>query len=170
MLAKRCNLPWLQPPNSAVKKLIVDVARQELRYLENEVLRQTFVASTSKFGLGVEEGSNCTPLGNFYICEKYGAHAPLNTIFKGRRACGIWSGDEQCGAEEDLILTRIFRLASNDSGLQNTYQRYIYFHGTNQESRLGTPASHGCVRLANKDIEALFTQIPVGTHVQIIND
>jgi UDP-N-acetylmuramate--alanine ligase len=43
----------------------------------------------------------------------------------------------------------------------------IYFHGTNVETRLGTPVSHGCIRLSNKDIAALFDLVRVGCRVLI---
>ena len=42
----------------------------------------------------------------------------------------------------------------------NTRERYIYIHGTNQEGLLGTPASHGCVRMSNADIAECFEKFP----------
>lgn len=149
-----------------MKELIVVVSEQQVHLLEDGRLIKSYPASTSKYGLGTEEGSNCTPLGRFYICEKYGRTAPLNTIFRGRRPEGIWNSEVD--SEHDFILTRIFRLASDEETLSNTYQRYIYFHGTNQETLLGQPASHGCVRMGNQDIQELFSLVPVGTPVQII--
>ena len=44
----------------------------------------------------------------------------------------------------------------NRGGAVDSRARYIYLHGTNQEQLLGTPASHGCIRLANRDIAELF--------------
>jgi lipoprotein-anchoring transpeptidase ErfK/SrfK len=49
----------------------------------------------------------------------------------------------------------------------NSYQRYIYIHGTNHEDRIGTPASHGCVRMKNSDVAELYDLIPLGSSVQI---
>jgi lipoprotein-anchoring transpeptidase ErfK/SrfK len=40
-------------------------------------------------------------------------------------------------------------------------------HGTQEVSRLGTNASHGCVRLDNKDIERLYQMANVGDEVVI---
>ena len=48
--------------------------------------------------------------------------------------------------------TRILWLEGLDPENANTYERYIYIHGTNAESQLGTPASHGCVRMNNLDV------------------
>jgi hypothetical protein len=40
-------------------------------------------------------------------------------------------------------------------------------HGTPYENTIGTAATHGCVRLKAEDIEWLYNNIPVGTHVYI---
>jgi hypothetical protein len=40
-------------------------------------------------------------------------------------------------------------------------------HGTNQESSIGGAVSHGCVRLYNEDVEALYARVPVGTPVYL---
>lgn len=148
-----------------MKSLHVSIADQEVRLHDDGEVILTLPASTSKFGVGTEEGSHRTPLGQFRICEKYGSLAPEGTIFKGRKPCGIWSPKEE--GDQDLVLTRIFRLESDQPGLENTYQRYIYFHGTNQQARIGQPASHGCIRLKNADIIRLFPLVPVGTPVSI---
>ncbi len=44
----------------------------------------------------------------------------------------------------------------------------IGFHGTNREELIGEAVSHGCVRMRNQDIEALYQRIEVGTAVQVI--
>jgi lipoprotein-anchoring transpeptidase ErfK/SrfK len=41
-------------------------------------------------------------------------------------------------------------------------------HGTNQPHSIGGSLSHGCIRLRNKDVEALYPLIPVGTTVKIV--
>ncbi len=150
-----------------MKSLHVSIPDQELRLYQGDNLLSSYPVSTSKFGLGIEEGSNKTPLGNFRICEKYGSRAPTGTIFKGRKPQGVWQLGHQ--PDQDFVLTRIFRLESLEPKLANTYQRYIYFHGTNQEDLIGSPASHGCIRLKNTEIIDLFSQVPVGTPVHISN-
>ena len=44
----------------------------------------------------------------------------------------------------------------------------IRIHGTNNIASVGTPASHGCMRMVRHDIEELFPLVPVGTAVYII--
>ena len=45
--------------------------------------------------------------------------------------------------------------------------RYIYIHGTHEEHKIGTPASHGCIRMRNTDVAELFERVEVGTDVRI---
>ena len=77
----------------------------------------------------------------------------------------------QC-PERDWILTRILWLSGKEVGKNrlgnvDTMQRYIYIHGTPDSVEMGTPDSHGCVRMRNADIIQLFDIVPVGTPVLI---
>ncbi|MEZ5326678.1 MAG: L,D-transpeptidase [Verrucomicrobiales bacterium] len=147
--------------------LEVSVPEQSLRLMEGQTLVTSYTISTSKFGLGTEEGSNRTPLGNFAVCEKIGDGAPLRTIFRGRLPVGIWDPAEP--VDEDLVLTRILWLDGLDLENSNTRERYIYIHGTNQEHLLGTPASHGCIRMANADVINLFDRVDLGISLSIVD-
>ena len=40
-------------------------------------------------------------------------------------------------------------------------------HGTNKPWTIGTFASHGCIRMRNRDVEELFEWVPIGTPVRI---
>lgn len=40
-------------------------------------------------------------------------------------------------------------------------------HGTNKESKIGKPDSHGCIRMRNKDVIDLYGRVKVGTNVVI---
>lgn len=42
-------------------------------------------------------------------------------------------------------------------------------HGTNKPSGVGMRVTHGCIRMFPEDIEALFSRVPVGTPVHIVN-
>ena len=123
-----------------------------------------YVISTSRFGLGSEPGSNKTPVGCFRIADKIGDGAPPGEIFISRVATGK-CGQE--GDEKDHVQTRILWLDGLDEGNRNTHDRYIYIHGTNAESQLGTPASYGCIRMNNLDMIDLYDRVPVDTAVEI---
>jgi lipoprotein-anchoring transpeptidase ErfK/SrfK len=146
-------------------RLRIDATRQLLEVFRNGELYRSYPVSTSRFGLGSEPGSNKTPLGQFVVGEKIGTGAAHGSVFKSRKPTGEIALQ---GGEEDLILTRILWLDGLQEVNANTRERYIYIHGTNQEASLGTPASHGCVRMSNTDIVECFDEIPEGTPVEIV--
>ncbi|MGI8820673.1 MAG: L,D-transpeptidase family protein [Chthoniobacterales bacterium] len=145
-------------------RIHVSVARQRLTLKRGGVVERTFPISTSKYGLGSEEGSFKTPTGRFRIAEKFGAGQPTETAYKSRRPVPVSAADL---AGEDLVMSRILWLDGLSGGNANTYTRYIYIHGTNHEELIGTPASHGCIRMKNADVAELFDLVPVGTPVVI---
>lgn len=146
-------------------RIEISLDDQTLHVIAGESTLHTFPISSSAKGMGFIEGSYRTPTGNFEICEKIGADAPYGTIFKVREPDGIWNPESTYA--EDLVLTRIIRLTGKDPENQNTYDRYIYLHGTNHEDKIGQSASHGCIRLNNHDIIELFDIIPNHTEVII---
>jgi lipoprotein-anchoring transpeptidase ErfK/SrfK len=147
------------------RSVVVDVATQSLRVMEGRKTVAEFPVSTSKFGLGFEEGSYKTPTGRFRIARKIGRRAPLWTIFRARQDTGHLAAP---GGDEDLVLTRILTLDGLEKRNANSLQRFIYIHGTNQEHLIGTPASHGCVRLRNEDMATLHSLVAAGDPVRIV--
>ena len=142
----------------------VHVPSQTLDLLDGEALIRRYVVSTSRFGLGSDPGSNKTPVGTFRIREKHGDGAPPGEIFVSREPTGRF-GEE--GDDHDHVQTRILWLDGIEPQNANTYDRYIYIHGTNAESKLGTPASMGCVRMHNVDVIDLYDRVEIGTLVEI---
>ncbi len=127
-------------------------------------VHRRYAISTSRFGIGTEPGSYKTPAGRFRISERIGDGAPPGEIFVSRVATGTFG---QEGDEKDHVQTRILWLDGLDPENANTHDRYIYIHGTNAESLLGTPASYGCIRMNNLDIIDLYDQVAVDTPVRI---
>ncbi len=151
-------------PFAMSTRLYVHVPSQTLDLLVDEKLVRRYAISTSRFGLGFEPGSHQTPTGRFRIAEKHGDGAPSGMVFKSRVATGQIGREED---EQDHVQTRILWLAGEEPHNANTYDRYIYIHGTNAESRLGTPASEGCVRMRNDDVIDLYERVAIGTEVVI---
>ncbi len=152
----------VEPPAPGLR---IDVSRQTLELTLEGGWQRIYPVSTSKFGLGPEPGSYKTPLGRFAVAEKVGHNAALGSVFKSRLPTGEIASE---GGDEDLILTRILWLDGLEEQNAGTRGRYIYIHGTNQESLIGTPASHGCVRMRNADIAELFDLVPEGATVEIL--
>jgi lipoprotein-anchoring transpeptidase ErfK/SrfK len=146
----------------ALHKIVIDSKTQLLKLLCDQQEIFSAPVSTSRAGLGFEPGSLRTPTGLFRIHEKIGENAPMGTIFKGRVQVV-----EPRISDEDLITSRILWLDGVDKQNANTKERYIYIHGTNQETLIGQPASCGCIRMRNEDILRLFDMVTVDTPVEI---
>jgi hypothetical protein len=44
------------------------------------------------------------------------------------------------------------------------------WHGTNRPESIGRAASHGCIRMRNRDVEELFDLVRVGDEVDLIEE
>ncbi|MCU0666972.1 MAG: L,D-transpeptidase [Candidatus Omnitrophica bacterium] len=147
----------------------IDISAQRLYLRCGNTIIKSYPVSTSKYGIGNREGSNKTPLGLHQIVSKIGRNAPLGAIFKYRRKTGKIARVREAG---DLITTRILRLAGLEKGVNkgrgiDSFQRCIYIHGTPEENLIGKPASHGCIRMKNRDIIKLFNLVRRNTLLYI---
>ncbi|MHB1676638.1 MAG: L,D-transpeptidase family protein [Sulfuriferula sp.] len=162
-------------------RLEISLLAQQLSLYETDAygkerLAHQYPVSTAANGAGEQNGSFQTPRGLHVIAEKIGADAPLYAVFRARKFTGeIWT--PQIGAAQpecDWILSRILWLAGCEPGKNlggdvDTQSRYIYLHGTHAESLVGTAVSHGCIRMKNADIMALFNLVKIGTAVNIVD-
>jgi L,D-transpeptidase catalytic domain len=124
--------------------------------------------STSRFGIGQVAGSNCTPLGLHRIAEKIGGGWPAGTAFKSRQQVGFtWSGSPDAKITSRILWLEGLEPGFNRGGNVDSHGRYIYIHGTGDETTLGRPASCGCIHLAADDLIPLFDALPGGTLVWI---
>jgi L,D-transpeptidase YbiS len=129
---------------------------------------RTFRCSTSRFGIGQTEDSNCTPLGLHRIAEKIGGGWPVGTVFKGRQPIGYtWKGLPFAKITTRILWLEGLEPGFNRGGNVDSHDRYIYIHGTGDEPSLGCPASYGCIHLAANDLIPLFDKLPGGTLVWI---
>lgn len=150
--------------------LVQSIETQTLFVCRNGSVVEKYRASTSRFGNGNREDSFKTPLGIHRIKDRIGSGAPAGRIFKGRRDTGVdW---DRRSIDDNLILSRIMRLEGLEEGVNkgpgvDSYNRFIYIHGTNREDLIGTPLSHGCLALMNEDIIRLFETVCEGTLVYI---
>ena len=147
-----------------MKSIHVSIRDQQLTLNENEKPIRTYPVSTSRFGIGTEEGSLKTPVGRFRVARKIGSEMPRGTIFVGRVPL---EPSEAPPPTEDLVMSRILWLDGLDERNANTRDRFIYIHGTKHEDKIGTAASHGCVRMRNADVIELFDLVDEGTPVVI---
>ncbi|ACL72346.1 ErfK/YbiS/YcfS/YnhG family protein [Thioalkalivibrio sulfidiphilus HL-EbGr7] len=163
-------------PDRALDPLIVvRIGEQRLYLIRHGVPFLDYPVSTSRYGIGNRDGSLKTPLGVHQVRRRIGEDAPLGTIFRGRantgRIANILTTPET--SPEDNITSRILWLDGLEEGVNrggevDSFQRFIYIHGTDEEGLIGQPASDGCVRMTNAAVIELFDQVPLGTLVVIV--
>ncbi len=152
--------------------IVISIAEQMLYQRRKTGVWHACPVSTATAGAGNRQSSFQTPLGKHRIAEKIGHGLPLFTAFQAREPFCIYN-PETDDPNRDWILSRILWLTGcetgkNRRGTVDTYARYIYIHGTHEEDKIGTPASHGCIRMRNADILELFEHTHVGESVRII--
>lgn len=162
------------------KFLYISIADRKLYYFENDQLVKSSTISTSKNAYSVEEGSLGTPLALHKIADKIGDNQPIGTVFQSRAPIG--KNYTQCVPSASggcSITTRIMRLRGFEQGYNagqcahkpqkscDSYDRYIYIHGTNVDDNIGTPKSAGCINLTNKEVLELFNLVEEGSIVLI---
>lgn len=182
---EKIELPWYQPVMERLESdfpqyfvadpvAIVRVDAQRLYVVREGRVKREFPVSTSRYGIGNQAGSYQTPLGVHRISQKIGDEAPMGTVFRARvdtgRIADIVTDPRR--TPEDNITTRILWLEGLEYGINrgegiDSFSRFIYIHGTDEEGLIGRPASEGCVRMTNRDVIELYDLMPYGSLVVI---
>ncbi|HPO14823.1 MAG TPA: polysaccharide deacetylase family protein [Candidatus Hydrogenedentes bacterium] len=163
-------LDWTERVGESIA-VWVAVDDQTFRIVQKGKILWEVPCSSARKGTGFQMNSNKTPLGWHRVAEKHGKDAPWGTVFNNIQPTQrTWKSGEV--SPEDLILTRVLVLdgieqGKNKGGNVDSYTRGVYIHGTNDEKGIGTPTSHGCIRLRNDDVIEAFDRIPVETLVLI---
>ncbi len=119
--------------------ILVDKSQNILLLKSDEEIIKTYIVSTGK--------NNCTPVGVFKIVNKL----PNPTWFKAGAVVPPESA-------ENVLGTRWMGFDLAGYGI----------HGTTEPKELGKQVTQGCVRLSNADVEELYSIVPVGTEVTVI--
>ena len=152
--------------------LAVNIARQTTSLFQRQsggyALRKTFRCSTSNYGIGEVAGSNMTPRGLHHIAKKIGGGWPVVTVFKVRQVIGFtWQVLPFASITHRILWLEGLEAGFNRGGEVDSFLRYIYIHGTGNETTLGRPDSHGCIHLSANDLLPLYDKLPEGTLVWI---
>ena len=152
---------------------MVHIGAHTLQLYVNGHLDRAYGVSTSKRPPSNVKNSLGTPRGLHEIAERIGAGQPAGMVFKSRKPTGQhFSECVDADTTTNLITSRILWLRGlepgvNQGGDVDTYERYVYIHGTNHEARIGEPLSAGCVLLCNLDVIDLFDRVRAGDWVWI---
>ena len=174
LVTKTCDGLGIKP---ADRVLLVRIGAQTMQfYRRGELVRAHPVSTSLKPPCNVKDSLG-TPRGLHEIAERIGGEQPLGMVFKARRPTGLHFSELEDNG--NLITSRILWLRGCEPGLNagrsaagdcvDTYERYIYIHGTNREDRIGQPQSAGCVLLSNRDIVALYDELRTGDQVLIVD-
>jgi len=155
--------------------IFVSIDAQKLYLIKKNIIIKSYSISSSEYGIGNKNGSNKTPLGLHTIARKIGEKTPIN----GRMIARVFTGETSIiylngsRSKTDDITSRILWLQGEEDGINkgeniDSFKRYIYIHGTSEEGLIGQPASHGCIRLKNKDVIDLYKDVAIGTLVLIL--
>ncbi|NHC04611.1 L,D-transpeptidase [Acinetobacter sp. 187] len=151
--------------------ILIDLESQTLALPK---LNKFYLISSGLNGIGEQENSGKTPRGWHTVAQKIGHDLPINAVLKGRQ----WTGevyDAELGAshpERDWILSRILWLRGLEAGFNqgegcDTFNRYIYIHGTPDSEPMGIPKSHGCIRMNSQQVKEIFDLVEEGALVYI---
>lgn len=155
--------------------LVVRISTATMQFYVQGALSKSYVVSTSKRPPSNVKNSLGTPRGLHEIAERIGAGQPPGMVFKARIPTGRHFSempDVAPDSPDNLITSRILWLRGLEPGVNrggevDTYERYIYLHGTNREDRIGEPISAGCVLMRNLDIVELYENVRAGDLVWI---
>ncbi len=152
--------------------IFIDSAQQRLFYVDiDEEHCIDYPVSTAANGMGNLVDSFKTPFGIHRIRQKIGGGEPHGMVFEGRQPIGKVASNLNV-RDRDEITSRILWLDGLEDGVNrggtcDTFERYIYIHGTSDEKRIGEPVSAGCIRMKNDDVIELFDEVLVGDLVLI---
>jgi len=147
-------------PNAPREGIVINVPQMRLFYFPPTKKGEEQVVYTHPIGIG--RVGWATPQGTTKVMRrtKDPTWRPTPSIIKEHKENG-----------EDL--PRVV-----GPGPDNPLGRYAFYlgwpsymiHGTNKPAGVGLRSSHGCIRLYPEDIELLFSMVPVGTKVTVVNE
>lgn len=146
-------------PDAPRDGIVLNVGIKRIFYFPKAVAGEAPRVITHPVGIGREGWA--TPIGTTKVVSK--VKDPVWTVPPSIRREHAEAGDP--------LPARVPAGPDNPLGayaLRLGFPSYL-IHGTNKPSGIGMRVSHGCVQLFPEDIESLFSQVPVGTPVRIVN-
>jgi len=134
--------PAVTPVEESIRLVVQRGKRRVLVYRGTTVL--------AKYPIAVGKTGWETPIGNFKVLTK-----EENPIFKSFKT-GIII---EAGPDNPLGVRWI--------GIWTDGKTQLGFHGTDQPELIGKAVSHGCIRMHNKDVVALYKFVEMGTAVTV---
>jgi hypothetical protein len=154
--------------------LHVKIGEQKLSHWRAGQCLKSYPCSTSIRPPSNVENSLGTPCGLHRIEQRIGEGEAAGMVFVSRQPTGqcYWQREDAGPSQKALVTTRILWLRGlqpgiNADGEVDTYNRYVYIHGSNLQDRIPAPLSAGCVLLKDPHLLELFDNVQEGTLVWI---
>ena len=125
-------------------ELIVNLSNRKVQVYEQQKLKASYPVAIGQEGWE-------TPTGSFKVAQMYENPAWQHPI----------TGEKIPSSDKDNPLGKRW------IGFTSHGKLLIGFHGTTDDSLLGQAVSHGCLRMKNADVVALYKQIKIGTPVLV---
>ena len=156
------------------KEIQISISKQELYLFDSGQIIKTYKISSSKYGEGSDVNSFKTPLGKHEVKKLIGHNENKGMRFIGRIPSKIHPiySSEEVYVSDDVVQSRIIWLSGMEQGINkgpgvDSYNRYIYIHGTPHYNTLGSKQSQGCIRMSDRDVIKLFDLVDQKTLVLI---
>jgi lipoprotein-anchoring transpeptidase ErfK/SrfK len=150
------NTARAMSPQDSPTKLSATTISNERRLVIDLSDRRVYVYQTGQiiasFPLGVGKKGWETPLGNFEVI-----HMQLHPAWKHPITGKVF----EAGPDSPL--------GDRWVGFWSDGHNEIGFHGTPDDSLVGTAVSHGCLRMRNPDVRMLYEKVKIGTPVEVRN-
>ena len=151
--------------------IFINSSKQTLYLFKEDNLIFESKVSTSKYGMGCKMNSYKTPTGLHSVSSMIGKGLPAGTLLRNRKPTEEVIKKTPLD-NSDYITSRILRLngleeGKNKGGDVDSYNRYIYIHGTPHCNTLGSKQSQGCIRMSDRAIIKLFDLVNQETLVLI---
>lgn len=143
------NTPEMMVPSPAVTP-VEESIRLVVQRGKRRVLVYRGMTVLAKYPIAVGKTGWETPIGDFKVLTK-----EENPIFKSFKTGMII----EAGPDNPLGVRWI--------GIWTDGKTQLGFHGTDQPELIGKAVSHGCMRMHNKDVVALYKLVEMGTVVRV---
>ena len=152
----RQEVPWhgKEKPGS----IVVNVPERKLYLVQNG-------ARALRYSVGVGRSEALNFRGSAVIGrkEKWPRWTPTATMMAAMPRYRAYAGGMKGGLGNPLGARALYLY-------RDGHDTYFRLHGTNEPDTIGHAVSSGCIRLLNQDIIDLYSRVPVGTHVTVVQD
>lgn len=145
--------PLLQPlfQPSAAPATVEQPIRLEISRSKRRVTLYEGDVAVKSYAIAVGKAGWETPLGTWRVQQK----------LRNPRWIHPFTGESIKGGDPENPLGRYW------IGFWTNGKNWIGFHGTPNPESVGKAASHGCVRMYDRDVEELFQKVSLGTPVKV---